>query len=158
MTAHAGLRLVHRDAQVIPLPRRTRDIGDGARSLGLQRMLANATDDNDRGSLVVDPEDVADIHAGLAEHATFIQRRDALLALARRNTDWCGTPQGAVEVTAFLAFIAPACTRELWAEIVAELDMADDPLAADYDRAAAEHNLFVALDEALTATPGPGAA
>lgn len=143
--------------RVIPLPaRRTREIGDGALALGLQRMLANATGAN---ALSIDPNDVADIHLALAEHATYLVRRDALLALARWDTDWRSTPQGRVEMRAFLAFIAPACTETLWRNVVAELEIADDALLTQCDRERADHNLHALLAQALAPVPdGPGAA
>lgn len=151
------LRLVAEQVtHLIPIGREPH-LGDARLAAGLREMLDRATHPFWRDALAVDAEDVAAIRGGLQARPKRARREQALLALAKWHEDWTGTEQGRTEMRTFLAYIAPACTEALWAEICGDLATANDEQYNVEARAAAEQNLFVNLAAALDG-PGPEAA
>lgn len=161
-----GLRVV-RPTQSIQPPRNTRvwqtvgrsDIGDGAVALGLIHMVRHLTDRDNTAGLAMNPGDVDDICDGLPVGAHDWDRIRALQVIAEHHADWTATPQGRDEVKRLIAWIAPRCPEQTWAQIVGETVLAADQTLNRFDRAVAEQNLYCALNDAIHATaPGPEAA
>ena len=167
-----SLHLIHRDgAPVIPLPRPNSDIGDGAVSLGLIRMVQRIADPTNPDGLVLSRPEVEDITIGLALDATPRQREVALAHIAENHADWTATHGGRNEVLALVTWLAPHCPDSLWREVVDETAAADDPRTDVDAHVAAEARLFDALRRAVRlddrvvqfpgrhrAPEGPGAA
>lgn len=124
----------------------------------LRRMLDAATDPDRADALAVDPVDVAAIRAALRARATWRERQTALLSLARWHADWTATSTGRNEHAAMRTYIAPCCSADLWAEIVADLTTANDRDFNCEAREAATANLYYNLALALGGSTGPGAA